>query len=553
MGDTGALALGGLLGALAITTNTQLLLVVLGGLFVIETMSVILQVISFRGFHRRIFRMSPIHHHFELLGWPEFTVIVRFWIIARASASRSDWALLRRLHRARRPRMSREFEGRRVVVVGAAVAGTAVARALAEEGASVLVTELRGEDELQSAAELRSLEIDLAAGGHEKGHLDGATLVVTGPGVPERAPMLEWARTRGIPIWGEMELGARLCHVPYLAVTGTNGKTTTTGMIESCMRADGIDAVACGNIGRPFVTAAREGHDALVVECSSFQLQIQESFHPKVSVLLNLAPDHLDWHGSEDSYTAAKAKIFARQGPGDTHVGNRDDPSAAAISARAPGALVWFTLGAPSVGEVGFREGELVSRFGDEAGLGRIDAGRAGYRADAAAAAAASLAFGAGVDAVKRGLAGFEPPRHRGEVVASAGGVSFVDNSKATNVHAAIAAIDVAHDAVLIAGGRAKGVDLSPLRSRADRLRAVVVIGESSEELMRVFEGAVKVQRAGSIEEAVGTAFAASEPGGTVLLAPACASWDQFHDYAERGDRFTAAAVLLSRGAVTHG
>jgi UDP-N-acetylmuramoylalanine--D-glutamate ligase len=422
-----------------------------------------------------------------------------------------------------------------------------------EEGASVLLTEQRPQDELETAEELRSLGIDLAAGGHEPEHLDGAMLVVTGPGVPERAPILEWARTRGIPVWGEMELGARLCHLPYLAVTGTNGKTTTTGMIESCLRADGIDAVACGNIGRPFVTAARESHEALVVECSSFQLQIQESFHPRVSVLLNLAPDHLDWHGSEGSYTAAKARIFARQGPGDTHVGNRDDPTAAAISARAPCDLVWFTQDEPSVGEVGFRRDELVSKIGNEARMGTVDAARAGYRADAAAAAAAALAFGAGSGAVQRGLEGFEPAHHRGEVVATVAGVRFVDNSKATNVHAAIAAIDLVHDAVLIAGGRAKGVDLSPLRSRADHLKAVVVIGESSAELVSVFEGAVKVHTAGSIEEAVSTAFAASRPGGTVLLAPACASWDQFRDYEERGDRFAAAAAALSEEAVTHG
>ena len=446
------------------------------------------------------------------------------------------------------------FQDRRVVVVGGAVAGTAVARALVEEGASVLLTEQRPEEELETAEELRTLGIDLAAGGHKPEHLDGATLVVAAPGVTERAPVLEWARTRGIPVWGEMELGARLCDLPYLAVTGTNGKTTTTGMIESCLRADGIDAVACGNIGRPFVTAARESHDVLVVECSSFQLQIQESFHPVVSVLLNLAPDHLDWHGSEGSYIAAKARVFARQRPGDTHVGNRDDPSAAAISARAPCDLVWFTQGEPAPGEVGFRgDGELVSKMGPEARMGSVEAGRAGYRADAAAAAAASLAFGAAADAVKHGLAAFRSARHRGDVVATVDGVKFVDNSKATNVHAATAAIDGVRDAVLIAGGRAKGVDLSPLRSRADHLKAVVVIGESAAELVRVFEGAVEVHTAGSIEEAVSTAFAVSRPGGTVLLAPACASWDQFRDYEERGDRFAAAASALSEEAVTHG
>src|ERR1700693_2720762 len=227
--------------------------------------------------------------------------------------------------------MSRMFEGERAVVVGAGVAGAACARALLEEGASVLVTEARPEAELATAEELRGAGASLAAGGHLPEHLDEATLIVTGPGVPEDAEVLLWARDRPIPVWGEMELGARMCDAPYLTVTGTNGKTTTTGMIEACLRAGGIDALACGNIGLPFVTAARERHEALVVECSSFQLQTQVSLHPKVSVLLNLAPDHLDWHGSFQAYVAAKAKIYAGQVPGDTHVGNKDDEPAARI------------------------------------------------------------------------------------------------------------------------------------------------------------------------------------------------------------------------------
>ncbi|MDP9329660.1 MAG: UDP-N-acetylmuramoyl-L-alanine--D-glutamate ligase [Actinomycetota bacterium] len=447
--------------------------------------------------------------------------------------------------------MSGAFDGERAVVVGAAVAGIAVARALAEEGATVRVTERRPEGEVEASTELHSLGIELLAGGHEPAHLDGATLVVTAPGVPEGEPVLGWARSRGIPVWGEMELGARLCRIPYVAVTGTNGKTTTTAMIEACLRAAGIDAVACGNIGRPFVTAAREHHDALVVECSSFQLQTQSSLHPVVSVLLNVAPDHLDWHGSEDAYIAAKAKIFAVQSSGDTHVGNRDDFASAELSMTAPCDRIWFGLGEPSQGEVGYEGEELVARLGEEARLGVVEDERAAYRADAAAAAAASLAFGVGPDAVALGLAGFRPARHRGEVSVIVDGVRFMDDSKATNVHAALAAIDGVRDAVLIAGGRAKGVDLSPLRTRAVRLKSVVAIGEAADELVRVFDGAVPIRVVASIEAAVEVAFASAGPNGTVLLAPACASWDQFSDYEERGDRFTAAARALTQ-RVTH-
>jgi UDP-N-acetylmuramoylalanine--D-glutamate ligase len=437
------------------------------------------------------------------------------------------------------------FTGERVVVVGAGVAGAAAARALVEEGATVSVTEARAESDLSTAQAIREAGVELRTGGHDPSHLDGATLVVTGPGVPERAPVLAWARERRLPLWGEMELGARLAEMPYLAVTGTNGKTTTTGMIEACLRAGGVDAVACGNIGHPFPTAARESRDVLVVECSSFQLRMQESFHPRVSVLLNLAPDHLDEHGTYEAYTDAKARIFALQGAGDTHVGNRDDPVAAARSSLAPCDVVWFRSGAPAAQEVGFDDEGLLSLLGTAPErLGEVHGSR-GVRADAAAAAAAALAFGASPRSVREGLAAYEPASHRGQTAAVVDGVRFIDDSKATNVHAALAAIDGVDDAVLIAGGTAKGVDLSPLASRSARLRAVVAIGESGPEIARIFEDVRPVRSAASIEDAVRIAFDLARPGGSVLLAPACASWDQFRDYAERGDRFAAAARAL--------
>ncbi len=221
-------------------------------------------------------------------------------------------------------------------------------------------------------AALRASGVEMLTGGHDPSHLDGATLVVTGPGVPARAPVLEWARERGLPIWSEMELGARLAEVPYVAVTGTNGKTTTTGMIESCLRADGIDAVACGNIGHPFPEAAREGHEALVVECSSFQLRLQESFHPRVSVLLNLAPDHLDEHGTFEAYAEAKARIFARQAAGDTHVGNRDDQRRRRALGRCAVRGRVVPIGsARSRVEVGYDDDGLLSRLEAAAGAAR--------------------------------------------------------------------------------------------------------------------------------------------------------------------------------------
>ncbi len=436
------------------------------------------------------------------------------------------------------------FDGEHVVVVGAGVAGSAAARILLAEGATVRVSD--SGRATPGASDLRAEGIEVLEGGHAPDHLDGATMVITSPGVPPHADILRWANDRMLPVWGELELGARLARVPYLAVTGTNGKTTTTGMLAACLRSAGLDAVACGNIGRPFPSAAREPHDALVVEVSSFQLATQTSFHPRVSVLLNLAPDHLDWHGSFDAYAAAKARVFALQGAADVHVGNLDDEGSAAISRTAPCEVRWFTLGEPSEGGAGIRDGRLTAGWSG-ADLGALSFDSPPMRADAAAAATAAHAFAIGDHAIAEAIATFAPEPHRGEPVATVEGVRFLDNSKATNPHAAIAAVGDAEGVVLIAGGDAKGVDLTPLGSVAARLAGVVAIGASAGDVRAVFEGRVPVREAGSIEEAARLAFRMASGTGTVLLAPACASWDMFRDYAERGDRFAAAARALEK------
>ena len=450
--------------------------------------------------------------------------------------------------------MTGVFDGRRAVVLGAGVAGRAAAAALVAEGARVTLTDAAEADDLGDMGDLRAIGVDVRLGGQRPEDFDGADLVVTSPGIAPTAPVFAWASERGLEVWGELEVGARLAGVPYVAVTGTNGKTTTTGMIASCLRASGLDAAACGNIGFPFTTAARAGFRALVVEASSFQLSRHSSFHPRVSVLLNLAPDHLDHHGSLDAYREAKAAVFARQGTDDVHVGNADDPVAAAVSARAACEHRWFRAGEPDDTTVGYRDGVLTAVVdGRAVSLGVPDATRAGYREDAAAAAAAALAFGVGPEAVAAGLASYEPAHHRGEEVAVVDGVRFIDNSKATNVHAALAAIDPFDDAVLIAGGRAKGQDLRPLAERAPRLRAVVAIGEATEAIAGAFDGLVPVEAAATIEDAVGRAFALAGRPGTVLLAPACASWDQFTSYVERGDRFAVAARSLGKEVAAGG
>jgi UDP-N-acetylmuramoylalanine--D-glutamate ligase len=437
------------------------------------------------------------------------------------------------------------FKGERFVVVGMGVAGRAAARVLAEEGASVRVTEERTDP--QGIDELRSLGVEVLVGGHAPSHLDGARAVVASPGVPEHAPVLAWASERGIPVWSELDVGARLCRVPYAAITGTNGKSTTTKLLAAMMQAGGLDAVACGNIGHPFSVAAREEHQALSVEASSFQLRFHHWVHPRVSVLLNVAPDHLDWHGSFDAYTDAKARVYELQGGEDTHVGNADDPLAVTVSRAAPCRVAWFRRGDPREGEVGVVAGQIVSRLqGNTFVLGRPTLDAAGFVVDCAAAAAAGLAFGLAAEAVAEAIRTMPPLPHRGEEVARVGGVRFLDDSKATNVHAALHALEGKRGVALIAGGMAKGVDLSPLAAAIPSLVGVVAIGEAAAEVAGIFEDRVPVREAGSIEEAVREAYELVPPDGIVLLAPACASWDMFRDYAERGDRFAAAARRIA-------
>jgi UDP-N-acetylmuramoylalanine--D-glutamate ligase len=452
--------------------------------------------------------------------------------------------------------MSGAFEGERAVVIGFGVSGRAAAHVLHEEGAEVFVSEARAPAELGDAllgedpgnAPVGVPDVRVFAGGHEREHLDKATMVVVSPGVPEWAPVIGWALERGLPVVSEMELGARMCRVPFIAVTGTNGKTTTVEMTAAMMRAAGMNARACGNVGYPFSIAAREPFDALVVEASSFQLRFEHSLHPRVSVLLNVAPDHLDWHGSFDAYTEAKARIFALQSGDDVHVGNRDDAMGARVSKRAPCTVRWFGGFAPAGGEVGVAGMRIVyaDHDGTEVDLGTPREGGRSFMSDAAAAAAAALAFGVPADAVRSGMGSFEPLPHRGSVVAKARSIRFVDDSKATNPHAALAALDGLEGVVLIAGGLSKGVDLTPLGAAAPRLAAVVTIGEAAPAVADVFRDRVPVHHADSIEEAVERAFEEAPPGGVVVLAPACASQDMFRDYRERGDRFTAAAKALA-------
>ncbi|RKT56889.1 UDP-N-acetylmuramoyl-L-alanine--D-glutamate ligase [Saccharothrix australiensis] len=459
--------------------------------------------------------------------------------------------------------------GRDVLVAGAGVTGRSAAEALLAAGAAVTVTD--GSADRLAALEPLLPGVALAPG--LTAPPAGVELVVTSPGWRPDSPLLVAAQAAGVEVIGEVELawrmGLELADPPaWLAVTGTNGKTTTVGMLESILRAAGIDAVACGNVGLPVVDALLAGHRALAVELSSFQLHWSPSVRPAAGVLLNLAEDHLDWHGSFEEYAAAKAGVLS----GEVAVAGVDDSRVAALLSVSPAAAhVGFTLGAPEDGQLGVVDGRLVDRaFGADAVLADVaevrPAGPPGV-ADALAAAALARAHGVSPEAVRRGLRDFRPGAHRAEVVAEAGGVTYVNDSKATNPHAAIASLRSHESVVWVAGGLLKGASVDDLvRAEGHRLRGAVLIGADrgviADALARhapsvpvtvlAPEGGADAGGADAgMAEAVRAARSLARPGDAVVLAPAAASIDMFADYAHRGRAF-AEAVLELVGETGH-
>jgi UDP-N-acetylmuramoylalanine--D-glutamate ligase len=433
------------------------------------------------------------------------------------------------------------------LVVGLGVSGTAVARALVERGHHVVVVEDEPGDAARArAAELQGLGVEVVER-PDPSTLErlvrSTDLVVPSPGVPPRHAVFGLARAAGVDVAGEVELASRWTDRPLVAVTGTNGKTTVTGLVTDMLVASGTAAVAAGNIGLPLVEAVATDAEVLVVEVSSFQLQLTDSFHPAVAVWLNLAPDHLDWHPDLEAYGRAKARIWRRQGPGDTSVLNAEDPAVMAWAGEAPGRVVTFGV---DRGDYRVAEGVLRTPDGTEI-IAVADLRRSLPHdlANAAAAAAAALAAGAGIDGVRRALAGWEGFPHRVTFVGESGGVRWYDDSKATNPHATVAALRGFDSVVLVAGGRNKGLDLTTLTEAADRVKAVVAIGEAAGDVEAAFAGVRPVQAAKSMDDAVRVAAALAGPGDSVLLSPGCASFDWYRSYAERGDDFCRAVQEL--------
>jgi UDP-N-acetylmuramoylalanine--D-glutamate ligase len=437
------------------------------------------------------------------------------------------------------------YDGRRVVVAGAGISGTAAAQALRDRGADVTVVDARGGDGV--------LVADAVPAGTE--------LVVTSPGWRPDSPLLRDAADKGIEVYGEVELAWRLRPqgaAPWLAVTGTNGKTTTVKMLASILTAAGHRTVAAGNVGLPLLEAVLDpSYDVLAVELSSFQLHWSSSLRPVAAAVLNVAPDHLDWHGSMGEYAHAKARIWA----GDTSIGNADDEVTRTLLSRAGGRRVTFTLRPPREGELGLVETLLVDRaFADVPGeatelasLHDLTVTGGHNVANALAAAALARAYGVSADAVRGGLRSFVADPHRNALVATVDGVAWVDDSKATNPHAAAASLAAYDRIVWIAGGLLKGAAVEDLvRDAAPHLAAVVLLGSDRQPLRDALSRhapdvpVVEVERLDTeaMSEVVAAARRLARPGDTVLLAPAAASMDCFRDYKERGDLFAALARM---------
>ncbi|MDQ3986937.1 MAG: UDP-N-acetylmuramoyl-L-alanine--D-glutamate ligase [Actinomycetota bacterium] len=432
------------------------------------------------------------------------------------------------------------WEDQKVLVVGLGVSGYAAARVLLSLDARVKVTEQQSTPETeQRASWLRDKGAEVELGSHELAAGEHDVAVIS-PGIAPTSDVLKSLSAKGVRQISEVELAFSIASCDFLAVTGTNGKTTTTSLLARMLQEAGVPSLAAGNIGHPLADAAGTvpSGGAIAVEVSSFQLAAIDTFRPRVAVVLNVAEDHTDWHGTFRSYVDAKARITENQQPEDVLVFNAEDPDAREIAGRSRARTVPFSHRVRPPDGAGPEDGYVCHRDKKVIPLGDVVLpGTAGLE-DTIAACAAALEYGLDEKAVASAIASFSPLPHRLQVIAEVDGVLYVDDSKATNPHATIAAVKGFEDVVLIAGGRSKGIDLSVLATSVPPVRGVVALGEARDEVASVFKDLVPVETAGSMAEAVRLARDLSNGKGSVLLSPGCASLDMFASYAARGDAF---------------
>jgi UDP-N-acetylmuramoylalanine--D-glutamate ligase len=450
-----------------------------------------------------------------------------------------------------------ELRKKRVLVVGLARTGVATALFCAGHNAVVTATETRTESELGDApGRLREAGVMLELGGHTEKTFLAQDLIIPSPGVPADDPFLVLARAQGITVWSEIELAYRFMEGKLIGITGSNGKTTTTTLVHHILQGAGVDAILAGNVGTPLIScvAAMNGGTVTVAELSSFQLELTDTFRPDIAVLLNLTPDHLDRHKTMEAYAVAKARIFEKQTELDAAVLNQDD-AAAVKYAPKKSQLFWFSR-KQSVKQGACLLGDdiVVMHHGKEDVVmkaSEIPLPGAHNLENVLAAVTVTRLAGTGPESIARGVRSFAGVEHRLEFVTEIGGVRYYNDSKATNVDATLKALDAFPGRILvILGGKDKGSDYTalqkPLREKAI---LALLIGAAGDKIESQIAGNVAIERAGTMERAVQLAAQAAQPGDLVLLAPACASFDQFVNYEQRGRVFKELVRGLGRKA----
>jgi len=439
-----------------------------------------------------------------------------------------------------------DLNGKKVLVIGLARTGVATSLFCARHGALVTAVDTRPDSEIvEAAAKLRAAEISLQLGGYSDKNLDGQDLVIPSPGVPADSTILKAARANSILVWSEIELADRFLNGRLVGITGSNGKTTTTSLIEHILKNSGFSTLLAGNIGTPLIDVVEQTTDQTitVAELSSFQLELIETFRSNISVFLNLTPDHLDRHGSMDAYAAAKARIFEKQTAADFAILNADDPASTPYAPTKP--KVFWLSRKQRVAQGAFLRGEeiIFRNDGEEEVIlkqSEIPLPGAHNLENVLAAVAATRLAGAPPNGIAKAIRSFAGVEHRLEFVAEHNGVRYYNDSKATNVDATLKALDALPGRILIIlGGKDKGSDYTvlqtPLRQKAI---LALLIGAAADKIEKQIAGSVAVERAGTIQRAVEIASRAAQPGDIVVLAPACASFDQFENYEHRGRVF---------------
>ena len=447
-----------------------------------------------------------------------------------------------------------DLNNKRVLVVGLGRSGVASAFFLKSRGAHVTVSDAKSPDQLrEEIPALLDEGIVVETGGHGERTFQNQDLIVVSPGVPVDSEALNQARALGAPVIGEIELAAQFLSGPIVAITGSNGKTTTTTLAGEILAKSGLKTLVGGNIGTPAVSLILEvtAETAVVLEVSSFQLETIRSFRPKIAVVLNITPDHLDRHRTFAAYVDAKARIFENQTPDDFTVLNADDPTCVELANRTRSQVFWFSRKREVEQGAFVRNAQIVFRSGDSETkimpVAEVPLKGAHNIENVLASICAAALMGCDPDRIADAIREFKAVEHRLEYVATVQGVEYYNDSKATNVDATIKALESFPANVhLILGGKDKGSDYTVLNNLLrERVKCVYTIGAAAEKIESQIRGAAAIVSSGTMESAVKQASGAAEPGDVVLLAPACASFDQFQNYEHRGRVFKELVLAL--------